>query len=220
MNDAADTALSRRIAELFPAGTTVSACTTLPADARLMPAEAADTDAMVAGRLREYMLGRHCARTALRSLGHEAVAVPRNADRSPAWPAGIVGSVSHSGDIAAAVVGHAQDFAGLGLDIESPEPLTADLAAMICRDDEDHTGENAKLLFGIKEAIYKCIYPTVGVYVDFKEMEVKLDPTRSSFSALPHSPNFEPATVAGLQGCFTKDEDYLICAAWLPRRPN
>jgi 4'-phosphopantetheinyl transferase EntD len=220
MNDVTDSGLTSRIAELFPARVAVSACATLPANARLLPAEEPDTAAMVPHRLREYTLGRHCARTALRNIGHAAVAVPRNADRSPAWPAGIIGSISHSGDIAAAVVGHATDFAGLGLDIESPEPLSTDLAAMICRDDEGRSGDNAKLLFGIKEAIYKCIYPTVGIYVDFKEMAVELNLAGSSFTAQPHSPNFEPATIAGLQGRFVKDEDYLICAAWLPGRQD
>lgn len=217
MNETADAALTRRIAELFPAGVMVNACAGLPGGARLLPAEEQDTGDMVPRRLREFMLGRHCARVALRQTGHAPAAIPRNADRSPAWPPGIVGSISHSGDIAAAAVTHAADFAGLGLDIESPEPLTTDLAAMICRDDEDSSGDNAKLLFGIKEAIYKCIYPTVGRYVDFQEMEVRLDAARRSFTAVPHSANVDPAAISTLQGRYAMDKDYLLCAAWLPR---
>jgi 4'-phosphopantetheinyl transferase EntD len=39
-------------------------------------------------------------------------------DRTPVWPDGVVGSITHTGDFAAAAVAWAADIAGLGIDSE------------------------------------------------------------------------------------------------------
>ncbi len=42
--------------------------------------------------------------------------------REPLWPAGVVGSISHSGELAGAVVARASDAWSVGLDIELLDP--------------------------------------------------------------------------------------------------
>ena len=208
---------SERLAELFPSTVEVCFSPAIPADARLLPAEAAQVGGMVEKRVREFTHGRHCAHLALKQLRGQTEAILKSEDRSPVWPAGIVGSISHSGEAAAAAVAHASTLRGIGLDIESDEGLSPDIIAMVCRP-EEHTkdGERAKLLFCAKEAIYKCIHPLVGVYIDFQEMRVCLQPDEKTFTATPHKKNIDPNITRSLQGKYLRQGGLLIAAAWLP----
>jgi 4'-phosphopantetheinyl transferase EntD len=167
---------------------------------------------MVPSRLREFTLGRHCARQAIQALGVNAEAIPKAADRSPVWQNGIVGSISHSAGHAGAVVAHSEAYAGLGLDIETRTPLSAEVAAMICRPNET---ADPQLLFSLKEAVYKCIYPQLQHYVDFQEMEI-IFAANDSYSAVAHSDNFDTTVVASLQGQYKITEELLMSSAWLP----
>jgi 4'-phosphopantetheinyl transferase EntD len=173
---------------------------------------------MVETRRMEFTHGRHCARRAMQILGLPAAAIPKGVDRAPVWPGGIRGSISHSGGAAAAVITRASELAGIGLDIESSEPLSPEIAEMVCRSDEQaaNDGDRAKLLFSIKEAIYKCIFPRVGCYVDFQEMEVLLNQSDARFSARSHSPNFDAHLIDGLEGRYHKDPEILFSSAWIP----
>ncbi|MGI9291058.1 MAG: 4'-phosphopantetheinyl transferase family protein [Gammaproteobacteria bacterium] len=201
---------------LFPNNVATCFSPVMPADAELLPAEQTDTEGMIEKRLQEFTHGRYSARQALRQLGTEAFAIPKAVDRSPVWPAGIVGTITHSGPLAAAAVARASDYAGLGLDLETNEPLTRDIRRMVCRNDEDPKDlAAAKLYFVCKEAIYKCIYPQVGVYVDFLEMELKLNHGDCSFTAVAHSENFDTRLVRPLQGQFRLAQGLIIAAAWI-----
>src|SRR5690606_27649753 len=66
----------------------------------------------------EYLAGRLCARHALWQLTGHASVPAVGEDRAPQWPAGIVGSITHSAGHAAALVAHAEHWRGLGLDLE------------------------------------------------------------------------------------------------------
>ncbi len=211
--------LGELLTTLLPADCAVHAETGQPpAAAALLPEELEGTKQMVPGRLQEFMLGRYCARQAMLKLNEAAQPIPRGADRAPQWPAGLVGSITHTGAYAAAAVAREDSLAGIGIDIETTGPLEAGSAALICRPDENPTDlEQAKLLFGIKESIYKAIYPTVGKFVDFQEMEVCLNESAGSFTAIPHIRDFDAARLAGLQGKYLLTDELLLCSAWLVR---
>jgi 4'-phosphopantetheinyl transferase EntD len=218
MSTPADRDTDTLLAKLYPPGVAVCFLPTLPANAKLLPAERDCTGGMVEKRRIEFTHGRHCARQAMQILGVPAVAIPKGADRAPVWPEGIRGSISHSGGAAAAVIARASELAGIGLDLESSEPLGPEIAEMVCRPDEQATGDGdrAKLLFSIKEAIYKCIFPSVGCYVDFQEMEVLLNRNDANFRARSHSPNFDAHLIDGLQGRYYKGHEILFSSAWIP----
>jgi 4'-phosphopantetheinyl transferase EntD len=208
-----------RLSALFPTGVEVCFSATPSSAARLLPAEEAFTTDMVGKRHREFVHGRHCARRALEKLGAPPAAILKAEDRSPVWPAGIVGSISHSGEMAAAAVAYASELGGLGLDIESDEGLQPDVIAMVCRPEEQtDDGELAKLLFCAKEAIYKCIYPLVGTYVDFQEMSVTIHPHEGRFAAESHSKNIDPNLTRSLQGKYQRVSGLLVTGVWLPKR--
>jgi 4'-phosphopantetheinyl transferase EntD len=153
--------------------------------------QAAVTDA-VPRRIHEFAAGRACAREAMAALGLPLQAVPRRSDRAPAWPSGVVGSISHSPDICAAALGRSESFVAIGLDIEPWQPLDVDLLDEICVPAEqewlrlqpaDQRLLLAKAIFSAKECAYKCQYPLSGRLYGFSGMSVALDPANGRFSA-------------------------------------
>lgn len=73
-------------------------------------------------RLRELTTGRDYAKRALSALGYEDVQLPIGTDRSPVWPSGIIGSITHAKSPTkshcAAAVGRIADIHSIGIDIE------------------------------------------------------------------------------------------------------
>jgi 4'-phosphopantetheinyl transferase EntD len=209
--------IQKALEDIFPSQVAVCFSAERPDRAELHPEELPSTTKMVAARKLEFGHGRSCARAALVSLGLPAIAIPMGSNREPVWPGEVVGSISHTGDSAAAVTALHSKLDGLGLDMETDEPLGADLIAMICRDDEHIAGDGsqAKLLFSIKEAIYKCIYPSVREFVDFLEMKVILDATTQRFTAQACTPSCEPELIARLEGAYRMANGLVLSGAWL-----
>lgn len=218
---ASDRDLQAALSALYPPGVALAASWRCPADASLLPDEEQYTTSMVEKRRREFRHGRHCARIALAELGAPESPIAKNDDRSPQWPDGYTGSISHTGEMAAAVAARTGSLRALGLDIESPEPLDPGTRKMILRDEENAaSGAEAKLLFSIKEAIYKCIYPLVQTYVDFREMEVQLDPASGTYRAQPHTHKVTAEIAASLRGRYFVCETYVASSAWLDGRQS
>lgn len=132
----------------------------------------------VTKRVREATTARSCARLALKRLylrepeltepPTEPIFVPC-ADGSPAWPAGVVGSMTHCAGYRAATVASAHRYAGIGIDVEPAVPLSAAVQELIVRDEERRFafGVYSKVLFSAKEAALKTWYP-----LDFRGFDV------------------------------------------------
>jgi 4'-phosphopantetheinyl transferase EntD len=209
--------LQADIRQLFPDGVAVHYSPRCPADAELHAEELAYTRDMVDKRLLEFTHGRHCARQAMQALDIHPEPVRKRPDRSPAWPVGLVGTITHTGDHAAAAVAVSKQFVSLGMDMEKSEPLETESINLILRPEEhsDDDGTHGKLLFSIKEAIYKCIHPVVHTYVDFQEMQVDLSGAAGTFGAIPHTNNFEAGLIAGLQGRYLSANGLIVSCAWI-----
>jgi len=143
-------------------------------------------------RQAEFLAGRYCAHQACESLGVQTNDLPIGADRAPVWPSALVGSITHTDGIAAALVGPANRYRGLGLDVEgviSDASIDALQSLVVVEGElavlDSFGGERQALtaLFSAKEAIYKAIHPTVKRYVDFKEVHCQsVDSGRLFFS--------------------------------------
>jgi len=72
----------------------------------------------VAKRQAEYLAGRLCAREALRRVTGQASVPAVGEDRAPQWPRGVVGSITHGDNWAAALVAPDHQWRALGLDVE------------------------------------------------------------------------------------------------------
>jgi 4'-phosphopantetheinyl transferase EntD len=171
----------------------------LPAQARGVEADATDWDAelfpeeapMVARaidrRRREVAAGRACARRALELLGSKAVALPADPHRVPRWPAGVVGSITHTHAFCAAAVAWQRDLRSLGLDAERAiRPPRDDVmrliatsteAAWLATLPEPERGVASALVFSAKEALYKCQFPLTREMLEFHDVELAVDQT-------------------------------------------
>ncbi|MBZ5875534.1 4'-phosphopantetheinyl transferase family protein [Chromohalobacter israelensis] len=137
----------------------------------------------VAKRRAEFLAGRLCARDALRAVTGRAE-VPGVAEtRAPCWPAGTVGSITHSAGFAAALAAPARHWQGLGLDAETPMPAAraTRLAPQILtpreRDWRDRLPAEAQALFttlafSCKESLFKALFPLVQRRFYFQDAEL------------------------------------------------
>lgn len=130
----------------------------------------------------EFLAGRLCAREAARRLERPLHVVRRGPNGEPIWPAGLVGSISHSNRIACAAVTHASIHRAIGIDIEpicSAEDAEQLGPLIFASGERGALGSWAEgeedlftLSFSLKEAIYKSIYPMVRRFVDYHEIRL------------------------------------------------
>ncbi len=158
----------------------------------LLPEEEPAVARAVPARRSEFTAGRIAARAALAQIGHPAAAIPSAPDRSPVWPAGIVGSITHCRDLCIAVVGNRHALQCIGIDIEPSTPLPADMIEIICTTGErkwlethastEH-GQIGKQIFCAKESAYKAIYPLTKNVIEFADMRVTFNSQITHFTA-------------------------------------
>jgi len=169
----------------------------------------------------EFQAGRHCARRACAELGIPEIAILSGPDRAPLWPAGAVGSITHTGAgeraYAAAVVARSSDVRGLGVDAELAQPLPAELEARVltARErafvdslDASERGLTAMLHFSAKEAFYKCQYPLTQRFLGFQDVEVEFELGRNCFHARLCQPHGNDAFASS--GQFAMDDDLIV----------
>jgi 4'-phosphopantetheinyl transferase EntD len=108
------------------------------------------------------------------ALGQDVAILPDDRG-APVLPAGWVGSISHKGELAAAVVTR-NTGARVGIDLERAAPPRQAIERRVLGERERAaiTGAHITLAFAIKEAIYKAIDPFVRRYVGFTEVELEL----------------------------------------------
>lgn len=196
------------------------------ANAALFPTEMAANTGASPRRLAAFRGGRACARAALRELGLPPAAIPTGACGAPIWPEGFIGSISHTDDIAAAIVAHSPPIRGLGLDLDGNEPLDdAAMVQLVCRPEElfpdrdpSHPAnlQRGKLLFVVKEAVYKLYWPLADRFLDFQDVCVTLDESASAFHAeLVDSQLPGLARGRAVNGSFARSEGLLVAlASW------
>jgi enterobactin synthetase component D len=144
-------------------------------------------------RRRDFLAGRWCAKEALRRLGADFTYVAMAEDRTPIWPDGVVGSITHTRDFAAAAVAWAADVAGLGIDSEKIiDPAAARDIAALCMVDEAMLFravhgrtfcEFCTFVFSAKEAVFKCLFPLTRKFLEFSDVRItSLDWDREYFA--------------------------------------
>jgi|SRR5690606_32973685 len=174
-----------------------------------------------------FLAGRACAHAALAALNVRTSAIPIGAGGAPVWPKGSVGSISHTARVAAAVVASDPPVAGLGLDVEDDNPLDdVGTVGLICRPDEmpaaQAPSEAEKLLWGklvfvVKEAVYKLHHPLGGAFLDFHDVRVTLEPGAGRFCAEVVHREQRGSAGSLIRGGFVRDSGWLAALAVFSR---
>jgi 4'-phosphopantetheinyl transferase EntD len=163
------------------------------APAALFPEEARFVANAVEKRRREFLVGRVCAHDALAKLGATPAALLAGLDRAPVWPAGYVGSITHTDRHCAAAVARLDaEIQTVGIDLEPAEDLPADLWETVCRAEErawiaefpaEQQGSLARAIFSAKECAFKAQFPITRAMLEFDEIGVGIDLAREVFTA-------------------------------------
>ncbi|BCJ58694.1 4'-phosphopantetheinyl transferase [Micromonospora endophytica] len=183
-------------------------------------------DRAVTRRRRDFTAGRVCARRAMTLLGLPPVAVPAAADRSPIWPPGTVGTITHTLDYCAAAVARSSEVRSVGMDAEQHKELSPGVRRMICLPEEVERCERLPsgiswpaVVFSAKETVYKIWHPLVGTWLDFHDAFVELDPEGGTFTARIASARLDAAPVgdppARISGRFVVEASLVRTAAAL-----
>nr|WP_246256743.1 4'-phosphopantetheinyl transferase superfamily protein [Isoptericola halotolerans] len=147
-----------------------------------MPAERALVADAVPVRRAQFASARRCARAALRDLGRPAAPVLHDLRRRPRWPAGVVGSMSHGTGVAAAVVGSAAAWQGVGIDVEAAVPLPDDVVDMLLTPQERRRlhgwarpeAPGTTVVFSVKESAFKIFSPLTDGWLDPDDVDVRV----------------------------------------------
>jgi 4'-phosphopantetheinyl transferase EntD len=201
-----------------------TAATSLVND-QLFPQELSHIAGAGAKRQAEFGTARVCARQALARLGIASCALVPNPDRSPFWPSGIRGSISHAAGQCAVVVSNASDVIAVGVDFEPNLALDRDLERLICTRAEINwlasfdpkvRGYLGKVLFCAKEAFYKCQYPLTATILDFTDVVLAIDTAKQTFTVVSVSKVCEQwQGYAGVCGQFRQADELIIATAVL-----
>lgn len=181
--------------------------------ATLLPAEEQAIVKAVPRRRAQYAATRLLARHVFRQCGLPEFPVLNRKDRSPIWPAGYVGSITHTDAWCGVALAPEHELAGVGIDAEEAKELDEAIVTRILTERERtelerlqcREGQLATLWFSGKESVYKAIFPTVQRYVEFSEVELDLDLDARRFVARARSERLSTehgTIVASLDGRF------------------
>jgi len=194
---------------------------------------AAQLPRAVPKRRAEFAAGRHAAALALARYGCEEP-VARNADGSPAWPAGFIGSISHGAGLAVAVVARSDGYRSVGVDVErliSNGECAAIADRILSPEDFDVLNralpeaprrDLLSLGFSVKESVYKCLNPLAAEFIEFEDACVIRVLPESAVSGriwLSLSKSFSGDLGPGIEvpGCYAFQADHVETLVWLGR---
>lgn len=135
-------------------------------------------------RLCEFLAGRISAKCAINQLDHNmSHHVGYLPDRSPNWPNGTLGSITHTDSVVASCVANTKHYRNIGIDIEeilSHEQCSEIRTYVLTNMEAEYDLHNINmtleayttLLFSAKESIYKALYKDVGRFFDFETVQL------------------------------------------------
>lgn len=176
----------------------------------LYPAEQDYIARAVRKRRAEFTTVRYCAERALGALGYARPVQIPGPRGEPAWPQGVVGSMTHCAGYRAVAVALDTAVDAIGIDAEPNAPLSDDVLRLVASSEEarrcallsaQHPGVHFDcLLFSIKESMYKAWFPREGVWLGFEDADVTIDP-EGAFGVIVRTPEVGHAWYAGRWNC-------------------
>jgi 4'-phosphopantetheinyl transferase EntD len=213
------------IGELLPAAVAAVDAFDDPPGGVLFPEEEALIGRAVDKRRREFTTARVCARAAMAALGLPPAPVLPGQRGMPGWPEGVVGSMTHCAGYRAAALAHRRDMLTIGIDAEVHEALPAGVLDLVSLPAErarlrqlsaDEPGVCwDRLLFSVKESVYKAWFPLTRTWLDFEQADVTLGPSGQFTATL-----LVPAPVPGFAGRWLVRDGLVLTAIAVPAEPQ
>ena len=192
--------------------------------------------ASLSGKRRDaFTSGRWLTQQLQHRVTGSAAAVGCGADRAPVWPAGCLGSITHTHDLVAAAVIRDSEARGVGIDLEQrgrvrehlfPRVLTPAERDRMSALAEDARRDLATLVFSAKESVYKALNPLLKRYIGFQEVEVMLDARTLAAANAPGlggqfwiratAPADLGMDLREVRGCCWQDPDHVFTIVLLP----
>lgn len=179
-------------------------------------------------RINEFSAGRFCAHKLLAASGMDNGPILIGKHREPLWPAGIIGSITHSKDLAGAVLCPDDICTGIGFDIETIKPFNQAISKYICTPAEfewliEQKGRDSAslilLLFSIKESIFKCLFHATGYKYTFKDIQLAPDIQNNTARATLADKKDYPGLDKALTVRFHIDNQHIFSSAVLAKLP-
>ncbi|TMD09986.1 MAG: 4'-phosphopantetheinyl transferase superfamily protein [Chloroflexi bacterium] len=141
-------------------------------------------------RRQQFQMGRLAARRALVDLSLPPVAIGTGSRGEPVWPGGIVGSITHTADVALAAAARDEYCGGIGLDAERlTRAFPERVRRLICLPSEGiwvavSPETRLPMVFCAKEAVFKAVYPLARLELGFQDVELQWASGSDSFRVL------------------------------------
>lgn len=153
----------------------------------LHPVEVEQIGAAVETRRIDFATARACAREAMTRLGVTPGPVIRGGRGNPVWPAGVVGTLTHTDGLRAAALASSDVVRSLGLDVEPHGALPEGVLEAVSLPEEAAWARAARdeaprihwdrVLFTAKEATYKTWFPLTRRWLGFSDARLRLTTT-------------------------------------------
>lgn len=173
-------AVERALAALAPPGL-IAGCRVIRAgdERHLLPTESASILTRESRARAASGAGRRVAHELLRRLECADMAIVRGSLGNPIWPEGIAGSIAHDEETAVAVAARSGVVGSVGVDIEPASPLPDGLRDLVAAPGDRLGGLDpgiaGRILFAVKEAVYKASFPLDGRVLGFEDIAVDLE---------------------------------------------
>ncbi|WP_197473324.1 4'-phosphopantetheinyl transferase [Erwinia sp. ErVv1] len=160
-------------------------------------------------RQAEYLASRYLVRQALSHYGIEGYILSNDAQRAPIWPAGIVGSLSHTRHCVSLLLASADCALLPGVDCEEvmQSKTAQELASTIVNEEERQQLEQSGLpfataltaAFSLKESLYKALFPSLRQFMHFSDAEIISCSPQAERVTLRLLKDFSPRFPAGCE---------------------
>ena len=210
--------------DILPPSVSVSAGALLEPAIPLTARELVSVGRVGAERMRELESGRVYAKRALAMMGVKDVDLPIARDRSPLWPTGIVGSLTHLTGRGvwqfAAAVARTTDISAIGIDIERETGLRPHLWNYVLTQHEltrvlalplHLRATEAQVAWCAKEALIKAVRKRI----EPTDVDIERDPSGSDFVAIWRVPGPEKRPVEIWRGRIARSQGLILAAVAL-----
>jgi 4'-phosphopantetheinyl transferase EntD len=176
VSETTDPALAAALATLAAPGVRIGHRVIQGGDEKILFETEAKTVSALPDKRRASGAARIVGRVLLKELGVAEQPVPRRVSGAPLWPDGVTGSFAHDHLVAVAALARTRDVAALGIDVEPAVALPSDMLDLVTTPKERIDGDpmRGRVLFVVKEAVYKAVHPHDGKFLDYHDIEVDL----------------------------------------------